>query len=91
MASPNHTGGRSGDRTLWVRIHIPTHAWVEAQVRGVHEHWLGSGLTKVFLTDEVETRVLWDINLEIKRGDYVSIPGPPGQRHFRGSVVWPPR
>jgi len=39
----------------------------------------------------VETRVLWDINLEIKRGDYVSIPGPPGQRHFRGSVVWPPR
>ena len=25
------------------------------------------GLTKVFLTDEVETRVLWDINLEIKR------------------------
>ena len=49
------------------------------------------GLTKVFLTDEGETRVLWDINLEIKRGDYVSIAGPPGQRHFRGSVVWPPR
>ena len=22
-ASPNHTGGRSGDRTPWVRIHIP--------------------------------------------------------------------
>jgi putative ABC transport system ATP-binding protein len=36
------------------------------------------GLTKVFLTDEVETRVLWDINLEIKRGDYVSIAGPSG-------------
>jgi putative ABC transport system ATP-binding protein len=49
------------------------------------------GLTKVFLTDEVETRVLWDINLEIKRGDYVSIAGPPAQRHFRGSGVWTPR
>jgi putative ABC transport system ATP-binding protein len=36
------------------------------------------GLTKVFLTDEVETRALSGIHLEIKRGDYVSIAGPSG-------------
>jgi putative ABC transport system ATP-binding protein len=36
------------------------------------------GLTKVFLTDEVETHALSGIHLEIQRGDYVSIAGPSG-------------
>ena len=36
------------------------------------------GLTKVFLTDEVETHALSGIHLEIKRGDYISINGPSG-------------
>ncbi len=36
------------------------------------------GLTKVFLTDEVETHALSGIHLEIKRGEYVSIAGPSG-------------
>jgi putative ABC transport system ATP-binding protein len=36
------------------------------------------GLTKVFLTDEVETHALAGIHLEIKRGDYFSIAGPSG-------------
>jgi putative ABC transport system ATP-binding protein len=36
------------------------------------------GLTKVFLTDEVETHALAGIHLEIKRGDYFSISGPSG-------------
>src|SRR3954464_9755509 len=36
------------------------------------------GLTKVFLTDEVETHALSGIHLEIKRGDYLSIAGPSG-------------
>src|SRR5436189_1762698 len=36
------------------------------------------GLTKVFLTDEVETHALSGIHLEIKRGDYLSINGPSG-------------
>jgi putative ABC transport system ATP-binding protein len=35
-------------------------------------------LTKVFLSDEVETRALSDIDLEIQRGEYVSIAGPSG-------------
>jgi putative ABC transport system ATP-binding protein len=35
-------------------------------------------LTKVFITDEVETHALEDINLEIGRGEYVSISGPSG-------------
>jgi len=35
-------------------------------------------VTKVFLTDEVETHALADINLEIAKGDYVSIAGPSG-------------
>ena len=35
-------------------------------------------LTKVFVTDEVETHALEDINLEIARGEYVSISGPSG-------------
>ena len=36
------------------------------------------GLTKVFLTDDVETHALSGIHLEIKRGDYISIAGPSG-------------
>jgi putative ABC transport system ATP-binding protein len=36
------------------------------------------GLTKVFLTDEVETHALTGIHLEIKRGEYFSIAGPSG-------------
>ena len=36
------------------------------------------GLTKVFLTDEIETHALAGIDLEIRRGDYFSISGPSG-------------
>ncbi len=36
------------------------------------------GITKVFLTDEVETHALSGIHLEIKTGEYVSIAGPSG-------------
>src|SRR3954449_6278693 len=36
------------------------------------------GVTKVFLTDEVETHALAGIDLEIKRGEYFSISGPSG-------------
>ncbi|MGC4073618.1 MAG: ABC transporter ATP-binding protein [Nibricoccus sp.] len=35
-------------------------------------------ITKVFLTDEVETHALADISLDIKKGEYVSIEGPSG-------------
>ena len=34
------------------------------------------GVTKVFLTDEVETHALSGIHLDIKQGEYVSIAGP---------------
>ena len=36
------------------------------------------GVTKVFLTDEVETHALAGIHLEIERGEFVSINGPSG-------------
>ena len=36
------------------------------------------GLTKVFMTDEVETHALTGIHLDIKRGEYFSISGPSG-------------
>ena len=36
------------------------------------------GLTKVFVTDEVETHALAGIHLNIARGEYVSISGPSG-------------
>src|SRR5207237_2277225 len=36
------------------------------------------GVTKVFLTDEVETHALSGVHLEIERGEYVSIAGPSG-------------
>src|SRR5437867_1366682 len=36
------------------------------------------GLTKVFLTDEVETHALDGIDLQIQRGEFVSISGPSG-------------
>ena len=37
-----------------------------------------NGVTKVFLTDEVETHALSGIHLEIQQGEYVSIAGPSG-------------
>ncbi len=36
------------------------------------------GITKVFHTEEIETRALADLCLEIKRGEYVAISGPSG-------------
>src|SRR5881396_3135214 len=36
------------------------------------------GVTKVFLTDEVETHALSGIHMEIKKGEYISIAGPSG-------------
>lgn len=36
------------------------------------------GITKVFLTEELETRALVDIHLRIEKGEYVSIAGPSG-------------
>src|SRR5437868_8302100 len=36
------------------------------------------GITKVFLTDEVETHALSEIHLAIEKGEYVSIAGPSG-------------
>jgi putative ABC transport system ATP-binding protein len=36
------------------------------------------GVTKVFVTDEVETHALAGIHMDIKRGEYVSISGPSG-------------
>src|SRR6185503_7896511 len=36
------------------------------------------GVTKVFLTDEVETHALSGVHLEIKRGEFISINGPSG-------------
>jgi putative ABC transport system ATP-binding protein len=36
------------------------------------------GVTKVFLTDEVETHALSGIHMDIQKGEYVSIAGPSG-------------
>jgi putative ABC transport system ATP-binding protein len=36
------------------------------------------GVTKVFVTDEVETHALSGIHMDIQRGEYVSISGPSG-------------
>jgi len=36
------------------------------------------GVTKVFVTDEVETHALAGIHIDIKKGEYVSIAGPSG-------------
>src|SRR6185437_6525417 len=36
------------------------------------------GVTKVFVTDEVETHALAGIHIEIKKGEYISISGPSG-------------
>ena len=37
-----------------------------------------AGVTKVFLTDEVETHALAEVDLEIAEGEYVAISGPSG-------------
>src|SRR5215813_4744120 len=36
------------------------------------------GVTKVFVTDEVETHALAGIHMDIKKGEYVAIAGPSG-------------
>src|SRR5689334_4670134 len=36
------------------------------------------GITKVFVTDDVETHALSNIHLEVRRGDYLAIAGPSG-------------
>src|SRR5678816_2285477 len=36
------------------------------------------GIKKVFLTDEVETHALAEINLDIHRGEFMAIAGPSG-------------
>ncbi len=36
------------------------------------------GVTKVFVTDEVETHALAGIHMDIKKGEYISIAGPSG-------------
>ena len=36
------------------------------------------GVNKVFFTDELETRALSDVHLEIKQGEYLAIAGPSG-------------
>src|SRR5712692_2546982 len=36
------------------------------------------GVTKVFVTDEVETHALAGIHMEIKKGEYIAIAGPSG-------------
>src|SRR6266487_3380032 len=45
---------------------------------GVHPLIRLTGVTKVFLTDEVETHALSGIHLDIRDGEYVSIAGPSG-------------
>ena len=40
------------------------------------------GVTKVFVTDEVETHALAGIHIDIQRGEYVSISGPSGLREI---------
>jgi len=35
-------------------------------------------IKKIFYTDEVETHALSGVNLEIRRGEYVSVAGPSG-------------
>ena len=37
-----------------------------------------NGVTKVFYTDEVETRALEDVTLDIVTGEYIAIEGPSG-------------
>src|ERR1044071_7028518 len=36
------------------------------------------GVTKVFLTDEVETHALSGVHLEVNKGEYIAINGPSG-------------
>ena len=37
-----------------------------------------SEINKVYRTDEIETQALEHVNLEVKRGEFVSIMGPSG-------------
>ena len=37
-----------------------------------------TGINKVYLTDEIETQALENVNLEVKKGEFLSIMGPSG-------------
>src|SRR3954454_4963318 len=46
------------------------------------------GVTKVFVTDEVETHALAGIHMEIRRGEYVTIAGPSGCGKSTLLAIW---
>jgi putative ABC transport system ATP-binding protein len=57
----------------------PDYAELRAVMAGSTQPLLKlEGVSKVFLTDEVETHALSDVSLEIKAGEYVAIEGPSG-------------
>ena len=37
-----------------------------------------TNVAKVYLTQDIETRALWDVDLQIQRGEFVAITGPSG-------------
>ena len=46
------------------------------------------GVTKVFVTDEVETHALAGIHLNLKKGEYLSIAGPSGCGKSTLLAIW---
>ena len=46
---------------------------------GSEELFRLDGVSKVFVTDEVETHALAEIHFDVKKGEYLSIAGPSGR------------
>src|SRR5262249_50771172 len=75
-------GGRPGAALGHVRIRRPGPD--RAAIREIRMGENGNvlitmeGVTKVFVTDEVETHALAQVHLEIRNGEYVAIAGPSG-------------
>ena len=40
-----------------------------------------TGINKIYRTDEVETQALENVNLEVRKGEFLSIMGPSGCEH----------
>ncbi len=71
-------GGRHRAGTFLLNPHISINNKLTIENRTMETVIKLTGINKVYRTDEVETQALENVNLEVKKGEFLSIMGPSG-------------